>query len=53
MKSKMFFILFLFVMLTFVYAYAEKSSCVVCHTDENALKKLVKIPHLDGGEGEG
>lgn len=31
----------------------ETESCVACHTSEEVMKKLVKVPELGGGEGEG
>ncbi len=31
----------------------ETESCVTCHTSEDVMKKLVKVPELGGGEGEG
>ncbi|MCX7769943.1 MAG: hypothetical protein N2202_02555 [Proteobacteria bacterium] len=46
-------ILFVFFFVFISYASAEKNTCVFCHTDEATLKKLVKVPHLGGEEGEG
>ncbi len=31
----------------------ETGSCVACHTSEEVMKKLVKVPALGSGEGEG
>jgi hypothetical protein len=31
----------------------NKNTCVNCHTDEVALKKLCKLPEIPTGEAEG
>ena len=31
----------------------NKNTCVNCHTDEVALKKLCKLPAIPSGEAEG
>ena len=31
----------------------NKNTCVNCHTDEVALKKLCKVPEVPTGEAEG
>lgn len=45
----------LIVLLVFVTSTTAKneSSCVTCHTDEAALKKLCKVPEIPTGEAEG
>lgn len=46
-------LIFICFILLVGYVYAESSSCIKCHTDENAMKKLVKAPKIESGEGEG
>jgi hypothetical protein len=31
----------------------NESSCITCHTDEAALKRLCTVPELGSGEAEG
>ncbi len=31
----------------------NESSCITCHTDEAALKRLCKVPELGSGEAQG
>jgi hypothetical protein len=31
----------------------NESSCITCHTDEAALKRLCQVPELGSGEAEG
>ena len=31
----------------------NESSCVTCHTDDAALKKLCKVPDIPTGEAQG
>jgi hypothetical protein len=47
------FLIIFILLFTIVDAYAESNTCIVCHTDENMLKKFVKIPKLENTEGEG
>jgi len=46
------FFVFMLVLSTSTTAKNE-SSCVTCHTDEVALKKLCKVPEIPAGEAEG
>ncbi len=44
------------VVVVIIYGYttaAVQSSCVVCHTNENILKKLCRPFQAPAGEGEG
>lgn len=48
----LFSLIVLLVLVTSTTAKNE-SSCVTCHTDEAALKKLCKVPEIPTGEAEG
>ena len=47
----LFLVIFLF--LSAPTAAKNESSCVSCHTDDAALKRLCKVPDIPTGEAQG